>query len=708
MLIFLLVTPNIAQQQTKKDSLLLLLKTLPDDTNRVNVLNELGIMSENGDIKAALQYDQTALTLAQKLKYKKGVDEAKFSIGHVFYAMGNLSRSIKHFKQVLNEAEQDKDSTNIALYHWKLGIIYREKGSFAPSLKHFFGALKIYEARKQKVKQANTLGSLGIVYKAQKRFDKAIEFQRKALAIHEAFGKKYSVAIDYNNLAEVYEHMKQYDKALHYHEKSRKIKEHMGNQRGLSISLVNIASVYNALDNYPKAIEYCVASLKIKEKLGMLKDEVFYNFSRAYFGLKDYKQAIEYGLKSLKISEISGSKYLTKQLTKLLSEIYQQAGDFENALKYYQSYKVYGDSIFNEKKSRQIAEVEAKYQNEKQAQENQFLKKEAAKNEVLLTQRNNLIVAISGGVLLLVVLALVLHRSNLRKQYTNKLLHTQKQEIEGKNKELIQVQEEIQTQHDFLEEKNQQISSSIKAAEDIQRAILPHEAKMQRLLKNYFIINKPRDMVSGDFIWLGESGKQTILIVADCTGHGVPGAFMTLIGANLLDKIIRIWNISNPAAILDRLHKEINTVMKQDEGEVISGMDAIVLSYYRYESKIHLNYAGAKNSLYYYDPKGKGGRLHEVKATRKSVGGEQNEIKCFENHQFSLSPGAILYLGSDGLQDQNNKKRRRFGKTKLRGLLSEVAQRPLAEQKQVIEQALDTHMEGTYQRDDILWLGVKL
>lgn len=334
-------------------------------------------------------------------------------------------------------------------------------------------------------------------------------------------------------------------------------------------------------------------------------------------------------------------------------------------------------------------------------------------------------------------------------QAQNLELKIQKEEMLVQNEELTQQKEEIVTQRDFIEKKNEEmrflnnqlgiservlrktvkslrlsqqkisdknetleqrdkfIQKSIHSAVMIQETMLPHPQKLDELLKDYFIIYRPKDKVSGDFYWLNQVEQQTILVVADCTGHGIPGAFMTMIGKTLLDKIISTERITDPVSILDALHIEIQAVLRQEETQDINGMDAgVVRLTHTNNQQVALTFAGAKNSLLYL-PKGES-LLCELQGARKSLGGIQNKSKQFVNHSLLLPSGSLIYLGSDGLQDQNDENRKKFGKNRLLTLLNQIADLPLTTQKDTIEKALDTQMINTNQRDDILWLGVRL
>lgn len=304
------------------------------------------------------------------------------------------------------------------------------------------------------------------------------------------------------------------------------------------------------------------------------------------------------------------------------------------------------------------------------------------------------------------------HLEEKVRQRTQKLQEFN-EELQVLNEELKQTQEEVQTQRDFVEKQNQilseanhRISLSIKTAQSIQDAVLPSQSKLKDLFRDYFVINRPKDVVSGDFYWVYQMNNKVFLVVADCTGHGVPGAFMTLIGANILDKIIQVKQVYNPAKILTFLHLEINKRLHQSKARNSNGMDAVVISVESKYKHHKVTFAGAKNGIIYFDSQKN--RLDTFQGTRKSIGGVQDERIQFENQHIILSDDSIIYLGSDGLEDQNNYRRKRFGRKHLLQLLNEIKSDSLKVQQAKIETTLENYMEGSSQRDDILWMGVKL
>ena len=290
----------------------------------------------------------------------------------------------------------------------------------------------------------------------------------------------------------------------------------------------------------------------------------------------------------------------------------------------------------------------------------------------------------------------------------------QNDEIMTQNEELFQQQEEIKAQRDAIQYKNIElnkqntfINTSIEAAKTIQQAVLPFPNRMCEVLGEHFVIFRPRDIVSGDFYWMQKIDGKIFLVVADCTGHGVPGAFMSMIGSTLLDKIIQVEKYIEPAKILHQLHLQVNTALEQEDTGNNNGMDlALIVMEKKPNGVTDIVFSGAKRPLYYYDVQKQ--QIETIRGCRKSIGGYQNKDKNFINHQISLDKGSFVYLGSDGFEDQNDVKRKKFGEKNLLSLPEKIVYLPLDEQRKILDTSLNKHMKDTSQRDDILFMGIKL
>ncbi len=301
-----------------------------------------------------------------------------------------------------------------------------------------------------------------------------------------------------------------------------------------------------------------------------------------------------------------------------------------------------------------------------------------------------------------------------------KLLTKQKEELEVLNDEILQKNEEINQQSEEMNAQNEtllltmteliakekHISDSIRYAKKIQTAMLPFPERIDKSLQkeNYFIFYKPRDVVSGDFYFCEQIGKKTVIVAADCTGHGVPGALMSMIGMNILEEAIFSKQITSPNLILNDLHEKIRYALKQEETLNRDGMD-VAICVIDTENKI-LEYAGAKNSIYIIQNE----ELREIKADKTPIGGHQNEEKRqFSKHKLDISEPTHFYMFSDGYQDQfGGAKDKKFMKKRFRELLYSNHKKSLSQQKEILDTTLAEWQDNTYnQTDDILVIGIK-
>jgi len=429
-----------------------------------------------------------------------------------------------------------------------------------------------------------------------------------------------------------------------------------------------------------------------------------YYLSKAYLAINDFDKAKKYGLDALKIAKEANAKLRIMERSLLLSKVYQQSKNYDNALRYYQEYKAYADSVFNETQSKQIADMETKYDTEKKEQENKYLRLQDVKNKALIHQSFLLNIVSGIGVVLLMVLAVVLYRSNLRKQRTNRVLLSQKQEIE------IQT-EEILAQRDMLEEQHKDIRDSINYARKIQTAILPLPEEISAAFPEHFLFYQPRDIVSGDFYWFAEvkHSKHTkyVLSVSDCTGHGVPGAFMSMIGNDLLNDIVKDRRIIQPDIILNHLHEGVRRALHQETGENTDGMD-ISLCVIDPQEKT-LSYAGANSPLVYVQE----GEQTRIAPDKTSIGGDMSPGEDgFQAHTISYQEAPIMcYMYSDGYRDQfGGKKGKKFMRSRFLELVFYISQLSMQDQRRQVEETINDWMKqgGYEQMDDMLVMGFRL
>lgn len=310
----------------------------------------------------------------------------------------------------------------------------------------------------------------------------------------------------------------------------------------------------------------------------------------------------------------------------------------------------------------------------------------------------------------------------------NEELHAQERELMAANQELIKQKELIEQQNEELHHTSYRLNTSLRYAKHIQDLILPEKEKLADFFQENFVIYLPKDVVSGDFYWFVELGwdkkwkkenqnllesinpefltHKAVLAMIDCTGHGVPGAFMTMIVHTLLHEIVEIKRISNPAFILKNLHTGIKNLLKQHDNRNTDGMDMSICYFEKDERKkeYKITFAGAKGLTFYSKDK----EIVQLVSEKYSIGGSLRKERKFTNQTVTLSEGTMLYLASDGYIDQNNTERTKYGSINFKKLLNQIHHLPLQAQQHILIDTLKKHCGQEEQRDDISIIGIKL
>ncbi|MEM9981915.1 MAG: SpoIIE family protein phosphatase, partial [Bacteroidota bacterium] len=294
----------------------------------------------------------------------------------------------------------------------------------------------------------------------------------------------------------------------------------------------------------------------------------------------------------------------------------------------------------------------------------------------------------------------------------------QNQEITQQNEEIRQQQEEITTINENLEQEkdklveandliratNKNMTDSIRYASTIQKAVLPDRSYVEKIFSDLFILYKPKDIVSGDFYWVTQVGNKKVIAVCDCTGHGVPGAFMSMIGSMLLTEIVSKQQFTDPDQILELMDSNVRKRLNQKEGENKDGMDICLCVIEEQGEKVQVSFAGAKRDLYYNSE----GALGLLKGNRRTIGGFMISKEGFTKINLSLKKDDIIYLSTDGLFDQANHEREKFGSQRFREFVALYKQESMQQQYALLDHMLGQHQTDTPQRDDITLIGIKL
>jgi serine phosphatase RsbU (regulator of sigma subunit) len=400
-----------------------------------------------------------------------------------------------------------------------------------------------------------------------------------------------------------------------------------------------------------------------------------------------------------------------QKLYKHIAETAEEKGDFKEAFYYHKLFRELSDSLYAAETARLKQELLINTETPQEIANNN-------KELILQTQIRNLFIFFS---LLILIIAFFLYRINLQRAKANGRLVEQNTEMLQQKKKITESQKAIEKKNRLLElqnyeitlknreiqTQNQDVKDSIEYAQRIQAAMLPSSETIQRILQEYFVLLKPKDIVSGDFYWLHQEEDKIIVAAIDCTGHGVPGAFMSLIAKQLLDDIIIQHNMTEPADILNALHQKIRLALNQAESNNKDGMDMTLCLIDK--KKRTLTFAGAYNPMVVIQ----NGEIDIIKGDSFPIGGWhfQGSKRAFSQQEVSLLPDtdAMIYLYSDGYQDQfGGEEDRKFMKSRFRKLLLSIHQKPMAEQEDILNKTIENWKGSNTQVDDILVIGVRL
>ncbi len=558
-------------------------------------------------------------------------------------------------------------------------------------------------------------------------------------------GDKVKAASFYNKIGYIHWQEKNLDAAIDQFESSLNLNREIGNANALKNLHSNLGLIYSEKQQYGQALSHFKQGLQVNKQLGK-KGEVagsLVNIGLTLQSMGRYKESNIHLKTAIEIAEETNNIRLLKNCYSLMADNYQHLGKNGLSLEYFNKYA----SLEKHLKTKEIQSIETKKQKAEQEikeKEKKLKQKESAlvlsekisqgqQMKIELLDKENklkelaikeekarlrsariMTYSLITGAGLLILIALMLYRGIKQKQRTNARLEEQ-------NKEILD-------QQTIIEKKNKNITNSINYAKRIQKAMLPPKENLAYYLPESFIFFKPRDIVSGDFFYFsaldtqsnllrapimggkmgGDEHKQVnqfVLSAIDCTGHGVPGAFMSTIGFNLIGEIIAT-GIREPDQILNYLHQGVKNLLKQDKTDNRDGMDMTLCTIDK--DKKELKFAGAKNPLVYFQ----NNEIHEIRGDLFPIGGIERKGKQrqFTSHKLQIDQPTTCYIFSDGFQDQiGGEKGKKYMSRNFKNLLHSIHTKPFDEQKDLLDQELTSWMGEKYnQIDDIIVIGFKI
>ena len=649
-ILILLFLPSLCFGDTKQtiDSLNSVLSKDPVDSVRLKTLNELADWVFESDPKKAFEYAKLAEAIALRSGDKKQLMRAWFTIGNCYDNLQMFANALEYYFKVLPYRESKPASRNLCRLYNQIGIIYSRQKNNEEALKYFTKFARTAEKLNDTLMMGNVYNNLGVIYKDLGKRNLASESYFKALKIFSERKFDKGIASAYLNIAVILDIDKKDDDALVYDFKALKIFRSMKNNYGMNTAFVNIGEILAKADKLDLSIAYYDSALTLCASGNDLAHMQF-----AYEGL--YK-------------------------------VYEKRHEYEKAFSNLKLFLMVRDSVFSAESTQLSLAHEASYEMLNKQREIEGLKTQDEIRELDVKKKEAWIIALVLAVVLAIVISFLFFSRSKLKQRQNEILELHNAEIEHRKKEM---------------------TDSINYAKRIQMSILPPNNMVEKILPASFVLYKPKDIVSGDFYWVEECEGQRLFAAVDCTGHGVPGAMMSVLGFNLLSQAVNEKKLTKPSAILEFLDFGVDKMLRQstDENSVRDGMDLSLCSLDLKTGK--LQFAGAYNPLWLVKHKKR--EFVEVKADKMMIGvnaGGQGDQ--FTNHEIQLEKGDMVYIFSDGYADQfGGPGGKKFKYKPLKSLLEEIHDLPMNEQRHRLDSNIEKWRGDLEQVDDILVIGVR-
>ena len=673
---------GFSQKPTPQDSLLSIISFEKIDTIKARKLNQLAYELRRNDPERAVQYANQALNILEKSPFKKGISHSYLILGTAQMNMNNSAEAFENFGHAIKEGEKNNEKKIVAGAYNNIGIIYIKQGKSSEALKYYLLGLEIREKENIKGDIAGSYLNIGNVYYQQKNFSEAVKYYLMAVQMFDKKVNKFGIANAYSNIGIIYAGKNMPDSARAYYKKALDLNIEIGDKRGISSCYENVAEMSMNKSDLEEAEKYYNLALALSVETKDLNNvaELNYNLAKIDRLRGRFLEAKKKIAIAIDISKKSKDNQQISDCYLLLTLINEKQGRFKEALDDYEISISYKDSTLNEENTKRIVEEKMNYDfHKKEAllKEEQLKKdiyaEEQLKNQKLFTRAS---LVVGSLILILLVLAFFAYRDKKRSH-------------------LI-----IESQKALVEEKQTSIIDSITYAKRLQQAVLPKIDLVNQLFPGNFILYLPKDIVAGDFYWTTETKDNCYMAICDCTGHGVPGAFMSLLNIGFLSEAINEKNILEPNKIFDYVRKRLIEGIGNDGQQ--DGMDGILMCFSKNNNKV--TYAAAHNAPILIREKS----LTSLAADKIPVG-KGIKTDPFSLFNLELKKGDSLYLFTDGYADQfGGTLGKKFKNKNLEELLLAIEALPLNEQSRALSKTFNDWKGELEQVDDVLIMGIKI
>ncbi|MCB9189936.1 MAG: tetratricopeptide repeat protein [Flavobacteriales bacterium] len=669
--------PNLSKEYAEK----LVKMASPDSKDMINGLNDIGnahyYLDEYEDGEKSLL---ASIEMAQKIDYPQGIAEASVIMGNIYILQGKFTKGLNYFTEALNIYEKMKDHDGMAHCYNGLGTINLNQEHYEKALEYFNKALE----NGGDIAKGDSYSYISQIYLRLEAYDDAAKYADEAIKIGKKNEDTYVQASGMDIKGVVASINKEYKKADEYLKEALSMKMDLEDMQGTAMTLNYIGKNYKSMDQIDSAMTYILKAHEIADEIGAMEE--------------------------LRIA--LGE----------LAKLYAIVGQYEIAFVHQTRFIEVNEAIFNDQASKKIAEMEAEMEAKLQKEQIALLEKDKEFQEKMVK------IYIGFGIFIFLILiggaAMIYNRYQVKKR-----AHA---DLEQKN-HIIEEQKHI------LEEKNTEILDSITYAKRIQTAILPSDRYFAENLPEAFVLYKPKDIIAGDFYWLEYHQEQNKLLFAsaDCTGHGVPGAMVSVVCNNALNRSVREFELLNPSLILDKTRELVIEQFEKSESEVKDGMDISLIALNRNLTKADsgggtIEWSGANNPLWIVrssegphelnasamdsnktltvapNVEAETHILFEIKPDKQPIG-KYAEPKPFTNWKVELHKGDTVYIFTDGFADQfGGDKGKKFMASKMKKLLLSIQDQPIQQHQQILDQTFEEYRGPHEQIDDVCIIGMRI
>ncbi len=637
-----------------------------------------------------------AKSISIEINNKKLIAESDKYLGLYYYVRTNYDSALYYFNLAEKNLDLAKDSAQLVRIWANKGNIYAETKQFEKALETYFDVHQWFKATNDEYNMAKINATIANIYAMKNQNKEALYHYHNAKRDFKKLGKPEELSIVIQNIGLVYMQQNMLDSAFLFMHQARDFCEAEQLLLPEATCLGNLGEIHNKLGNTDSALIYLNKALKGFIKTGSKRHQAELHIQKASIleTIGELQKAGTNLIKALEIVEKHQFPSLRQDIYKNLYSVSKKKRKPEQALFYHEKYTKIRDSIYEDRLKSREDSLLAMYSVTKRDREIELLKLKDNLKATLIAKQKGVLILFGAIAILMIILVFVLMNRNRIKSKANKLLNE-------KNEEITSQSEEISAQNEKLRQQKTEITDSIDYARFIQRAIF--RTSTQQSL-NFFRINQPKDIVSGDFFWYKQTEKYHYIAVADCTGHGVAGAFMSVLGFTFLNEVFNEMPNADVNQMLEKMRSKIKNALHHTP-ESDSSKDGLDIALIKIDKQTkELEFSGAYRPCWIFSPSG----FKELKGDRQPIGYYPKE-KPFTKQQHIIEPGSVIYMFTDGYPDQvsdkNGKKLTILG---MKNFLHQVNRKPFEIHEQEIQAHIKSFIGDAPQIDDILISGIQI